>query len=52
MPYPVSLDRVRQERLCSTTLEHLLNVTVQPLILGLLFTCAFAGAIIIAVRAN
>jgi len=38
--------------LCSTTPEHLLNVTVRPLFLGLLFTYGYAGAIIIAVRAN
>jgi hypothetical protein len=38
--------------LCATTLEHLLNVTVQTLILGSLFTCAFAGAVIIADRAS
>lgn len=38
--------------MCCTTPEHLLNVTVRPLILGPLFTCAFSGGIIIAVRAN
>jgi hypothetical protein len=36
---------VRQELVCNATPEHLLNVTDQPLILGLLFTCAFGGII-------